>query len=356
MPDLTVKHGCKNQTEFTQHAVKKQRKSAKSALGFSLLELLVVISLLGIVAMAATTLIIDSGEEKRKDATEKQWDAIRKAIVGDSTLSLNGSPNLSGYVADMGRLPSNIKELISQGVQPNWAEINIDPSGTAVGLSGTLHAGWRGPYLYTAGSAEFRDGWRNEDANAAEDAVNFGWNVILADDTGTQVFTGVSATSIAVQSLADGNQVGGAEYGVDFPQAGVNAVNDDDWQANYANIVFDLKFTSISGTQPNTPLELAIYYIDDAAIDTESVQFNYSGATGVSVTGTHTQQVVLATGGVGLPMGRYAAAVICPVGVSVTTTQIYDGDCIDAIQGPKNPHYFILLPTTQQVTIPWNTP
>lgn len=350
MPNLMVKQSQKQQIKV----IKKHNLQ-----GFTLLEMLVVIGLLGVVAMAATTLIIDTGEEKRKDATEKNWDAIRKAIVGDSTLSLNGSPNLSGYVADMGRLPNNIKELISQGAQPNWTEFNIDPSGTAVGLSGTLHAGWRGPYLYTAGSAEFRDGWRNKDADAAEDAVNFGWNVILADDTGTQVFTGVSATSIAVQSLADGNQVGGAEYGVDFPQAGVNAVNDDDWQANYANIVFDLKFTSISGTLPSTPLELAIYYIDDAAIDTESVQFNYSGATGVSVTGTHTQQVVMPTGGVGLPMGRYAAAVLCTNGASPTATVIgvYDGDC-DTSQphNTKKPHYFILLPTTQQVTIPWNTP
>ena len=86
--------------------------------GFTLLELLVVIGLLGVVGIAATTLIIDDKEIQFQDATEKRWNQIRYAIIGDTSRTLNNEPMVSGYVADMGRLPANLQELTTQGAQP----------------------------------------------------------------------------------------------------------------------------------------------------------------------------------------------------------------------------------------------
>ena len=90
----------------------KRHKSA----GFTMLELLVVIALLGVLTLAGTTLLIDDGDWKRQDETEARWDAIRKAIIGEPNLNLNGSPYVAGFVADMGRLPQSISELIEQNV------------------------------------------------------------------------------------------------------------------------------------------------------------------------------------------------------------------------------------------------
>ena len=370
MPDLTVKHGCKNQTELTQLAVKKQRKSAKSALGFSLLELLVVISLLGIVAMAATTLIIDSGEEKRKDATEKQWDAIRKAMLADSTLTLNNSPVISGYVADMGRLPSNLKELISRVydhddnpatpdiVQPAYNSIqlsSVEPLAT-----GSISGGWRGPYLYTAGSAEFRDGWLNKNnGNLVDDAINFGW------------FVSATAAAIQVQSLGEGNAVGGSEYGADFPSAAVLTVNENDWLLTSASGTnFNVVFNKPPAAD-QTNLQVRIYFFEDDMLDNadnESVseEIGVVGPLptdtffGVSATAT-SPSVQTVNVDYPLPVGKYAALVFCTDGASPTNVSaVYDGDCnlnVAPTVEPQ-PYYFTILPkaSTSPIVIPWNIP
>jgi prepilin-type N-terminal cleavage/methylation domain-containing protein len=312
--------------------------------GFSLLELLVVISLLAILATASMTLMIDTSGIERQDFTEKKWDAIHKAIVGDNSQTLNGTPLLRGYAADMGRLPNNIKELMSQGVsQPDWASVDINPSGTAYvnGLSGQLFSGWRGPYLYTAGSSEYTDGWR-KNGNATDFDVNFGWDVS---------FTSVSSTNVAMQviSLGDDALIGGVEYGEDFPDTGEMAVNQNDWLVSISGVEFDVNFNAASGVQPSSDLELIIYYVKDNNIDFDSETFGYSGTTGASVSGTYSQSVFITTGEKA-PMGRFAAAIVCSTG------EVYDGNCADTTFGPKKAYYFTLLPSTRHVTIPWNTP
>jgi prepilin-type N-terminal cleavage/methylation domain-containing protein len=316
---------------------------AKRQQGFTLLELLVVIGLLGIVGLAATTYIIDTGELKRQDATEKRWDAIRKAIIGEPNLSLNGSPYVSGYVADMGRLPNNIQELFVKGAQPAWTEINLYTA--ASGYSAALGGGWRGPYLYTAGSQFYRDGWNNEDGNTANDAVNFGWNVNL---TGTAP----DYTDIAIQSLGDDNQTGGIEFNEDFPiNATQNIVNLNEWTLSTAPITFNIYFNK------NTPsiqsnLELRIYrYIDNG--DASADFSNDIEVTSADSTFTQTIDVALApvqtvTPTINLPSGRYAAVIWC---TGVTPETVYDGDCDG---NDHSPVYFTLNHNTSQVTITWN--
>ena len=69
-----------------------------------------VIGLLGIVALTATTFIVEDKGFEFQDATQKRWNQIRKAIIGDTSRTLNNEPIVSGYVADMGRLPANLQE------------------------------------------------------------------------------------------------------------------------------------------------------------------------------------------------------------------------------------------------------
>ncbi|TFB13519.1 hypothetical protein E3V33_01660 [Candidatus Marinimicrobia bacterium MT.SAG.4] len=62
---------------------------------------------------------------------------LRRAIIGNSLLRTNGIRNDFGYVGEMGRLPTSLSELMSQGLQ------------SAVVYNDTLHlsSGWAGPYL-----------------------------------------------------------------------------------------------------------------------------------------------------------------------------------------------------------------
>ena len=103
--------------------------------GFTLLELLVVVSLLGLLSLTAVAIFDNAGDQDRFEATRSRLASIRTAIIGDTSRTLNGEPILSGYVADMGRLPSNIAELLIEadttlGVsQAAWAEYDLDDVG-----------------------------------------------------------------------------------------------------------------------------------------------------------------------------------------------------------------------------------
>jgi prepilin-type N-terminal cleavage/methylation domain-containing protein len=434
MPDLTVKHGCKNQTEFTQLAVKIQRKSAKSALGFSLLELLVVISLLGIVAMAATTLMIDTGEEKRKDATEKNWDAIRKAIVGDSNLTLNGSPVISGYVADMGRLPVNIKELMSKDydfdhdvdlatapiaiVQPAWREYDLGtlfpglavphapPAAPVAGMA-KLSGGWRGPYLYTAGSKIYADAWgfRDDDYfldtsnnfildaennKILKDSVNFNWSVIhkpievppcnSLDTVALENDIATDCDGIQIQSLGDDHAIDtgpinvteNTDYTRDFPHANVETVVANDWSLNGAGISFTVRLNKLPAA--GNVLQLRLYHfvdsIDVSADLATDVNIAQEISTQFTTTAVDTNYSVtfvpvapLTT--IKFPMGKYAAAVWCvddpATPAPVIDPSVYDGDCVAPaipLTSPiQSPYFFTLSPRdVTPIVIPWNIP
>ena len=380
----------------------QQKKVVKKRFlqGFSLLELLVVIGLLGVVAMAATTLIIDTGEEKRKDATEKNWDAIRKAIIGDSTLSLNGSPMLSGYVADMGRLPNNIKELMSREYdfdddnnvatpaihveQPEWKTAQLSVVDT--GVSGTISGGWRGPYLYTVGSKEFRDGWPKK-ITLPDDDVNFGWSVshTLATATPPAALGACSATdcpniNLAIISLGEGNTDDATDppnandsmdYSADFPASSATlAVSTSDWHTTTA-LNFDVVINKPSIVPTVNALELRIYNFEDDEITdasgTNGVEDSIKTRLAVfNLTNTTVYPIslnILKTDPVEkydyLPVGRYAAVVMCTKDTANNTVDfMYDGDCETATlpSVPLQPYYFVVLPSTTKVTIPWNIP
>lgn len=125
--------------------------------GFTLLELVVVIAVLGLIANMATEFVAQNTNQQRFDTTKDRMEKIRYAIIGDITKTTNGQPDLTGFVHDMGRLPITLSEL---HINP----LDCDPD--AVGdqtctanYDSTINRniGWRGPYV--SKEIASTDGW-----------------------------------------------------------------------------------------------------------------------------------------------------------------------------------------------------
>lgn len=203
--------------------------------GMTLLELLVVVALLSIVALAGISLIVDTGEWKQQQATEEQWLAAKRSIVGDNVVDAHYRREYSGFVADMGRLPECLRELI----RPYDCESDLygaddgDPNNDANRLTlftqdidSNQWYGWRGPYIGVPGTNEFRDGWRNQgrdDNNGNEDDVNYGWLFGTGEVNGTACENALVQQAIPgaiiLQSCGDDGEVDNTETGFagDFP-------------------------------------------------------------------------------------------------------------------------------------------
>ncbi len=171
--------------------------------GLTLIELLVVVFILAAIAATAVNFVDNADLQARHDDTRTRLALVRAAVVGRPDRTVNGEPELSGFVADVGRLPASIGELLQA------------PAGAP---------GWRGPYLQTlpdsGGALAFRDGWGND------------WRFERAP----------SGDSLLVQSLGSDGAAGGAEYAADYPAAG-NLVDPDDYTVDLARLSFSVVFT-----------------------------------------------------------------------------------------------------------------
>jgi type II secretory pathway pseudopilin PulG len=125
----------------------------KNSRGMTLIELSVVMLLIMMAASLTLPLFTGIAQSTRNQITEARVTQIKQAIVNVQTI--NGTPTVSGFVADVGRLPYCIQELINQ-------TCNNVP---------TIANSWKGPYLQTS-DGTFYDGWGN--SNTLGDG-NFGW-------------------------------------------------------------------------------------------------------------------------------------------------------------------------------------
>ncbi|WP_026601054.1 type II secretion system protein [Methylomonas sp. 11b] len=212
------------------HATSSTRR--RSLRGFTLLEMLLVIFLMALVASTGLMLTEGVEDQAKYDETKRRMELIRKAIVGDPARTVNGAPELSGFVADMGRLPLCLAELLTLGDEvlpvtvPKTfespcddtvivSEWNLD-SDTGVGI------GWRGPYLQvlpeSGGGLRFRDGYGNESANAANDALNSGWDYSVNGTTSSLSSEGMDLT-VATDDVAAPQLIVSADWQVQLPAA-----------------------------------------------------------------------------------------------------------------------------------------
>ncbi len=191
-------------------------KKQKNAAGFTILELLMVVAILSTIAYVTFPLLENNTDQVRFDDTRNRLETIRRAIIGDSSRTVNGRPEIRGYVADTGSLPQNIQALMEKDycTDPQYRDSGsctgtwvtqggvcvddftaTDP--TACGSSWTdkytyvpevgLWVGWNGPYLKSstvvppanpAGKKypAYADGWGNvKNLSPGAVATDSGW-------------------------------------------------------------------------------------------------------------------------------------------------------------------------------------
>jgi len=118
-----------------------------------LIEIIVVIAVISILAGTMVPSVVSQMDHQRAKATRAEMQAIYQAVVGTP----DGGGD--GYLADMGRLPPSLTDLVRQGSQPGYG----------LHLAG-IGMGWEGPYLVGgfADGSWLTDGWgRNYTYNAA---------------------------------------------------------------------------------------------------------------------------------------------------------------------------------------------
>ena len=157
--------------------------------GFSFIELLVVIVVIGILASVAMQSMTATVEDVRRLQTEREMEMLARAIVGNPSLTQNGARSDFGYVGDVGAFPPNLQALYQNpGAYATWDGPYVTTS-FAVDSTGFKTDAWGSPYAYTGGvsisSAGSGTAITNKIADATSDYLLNRISGNITDATGT---------------------------------------------------------------------------------------------------------------------------------------------------------------------------
>ncbi len=134
--------------------MKRGRKIVKRR-GFTLIEIVVTIAIVGILLGGSVPLVIQTLKVKRERATIERMKTIYGAIMGDVALGD------FGFLGDIGDFPSALSDLVSKPVSLS----TFSTSNT-----NSIGYGWRGPYLDLEFEA-LKDGWGNDFKYSTADSL-----------------------------------------------------------------------------------------------------------------------------------------------------------------------------------------
>ena len=120
----------------------------KGSHGFTLIELVIIIVILGIVAGVAIPKFGTLTENSKVNATREELLRIKEAIVGDARLVSGGQYVNRGFEGDVGFPPSTLIDLVRKPDSiPAYDKF--------------IRIGWNGPYLDSSEQAYAFDAWGN---------------------------------------------------------------------------------------------------------------------------------------------------------------------------------------------------
>lgn len=114
--------------------------------GFTLIELVIVIVVLGIVAMFAVPRFSDLASSSKATATLDEMNNLKKAIVGNPAAISGGEYIDRGFEGDIGWAPARLQDLAAK---PD----------SLLPYDKLSRLGWNGPYIDSAGGSYLKDAW-----------------------------------------------------------------------------------------------------------------------------------------------------------------------------------------------------
>ncbi|PHS29698.1 MAG: hypothetical protein COA95_11435 [Methylophaga sp.] len=321
--------------------------------GFTLLELVLVLFLITLMASATLMLTENIEDQAKYDETKRRMEIMRKAIVGDPTRTVNDGPEISGFVADMGRLPICVAELLTLG-DASGSDFQSPCDGSLIKKwdedpSSGIWFGWHGPYIQVLpeknGNLRFRDGYGNTGTNASD----AGGTNLDASDTADEEHNSGWTWKLDASNAIIHMQSYGFDGSLKYPKG---ATIDDvtplvygrNHLTNSGSLVGRVRFLNLStATSPNI-LYLNLNYPNDV-ITSNSFTIDASSA------GTGFSPQITFPSGTFIPMGVRTIQVLCD-----STDYVYDGTCTNSTY-----NYFVnitISPTSQaiQFNLLWDIP
>lgn len=306
-----------------------------STSGFSLLELLLVLFIMGL--MTTTAMLMTGGveDQSKYDETKRRMELVKRAIVGDVSRTVNGMPDVSGFTADVGRPPKCLAELIVLGPEISAGKYQSPCDATEIyswapdGVTG-LHAGWRGPYLdvlpESNGTKAFRDGYGTSGV-----APNYGWGFDVSA-SGVVALSSVAAdVTDTADDMFDTALLTDADYAAAISAVKVNLINR-------------------SGSDlavPGQQLVIRFYYpIDGKVQEDDSSPFSGQALSAVQSVQLEAAMPVITA----IPVGTRGYVIVCE-----TNSYVYDsGNCATGSTPTSGDIvHFTVVPRAQSFILDW---
>ncbi len=114
--------------------------------GFSLVELVIIIVLLGILAAVAVPMFGNMINSSKISATKSEMESLKRAIVGNPRVVAGGELIDRGYQGDVGTAPAQLADLVTK-------------PGSVAAYDKITRLGWNGPYIDNNNGDYLKDAW-----------------------------------------------------------------------------------------------------------------------------------------------------------------------------------------------------
>ena len=120
-------------------------RTPSSILGFTVIEILMVLTLVGILAAIGIDSLGQSSDQAKFDETVHRMEQILHAMIGDPVIREGGARTNFGFLGDIGSTPTAAQGIAGLIVNPGLPAYSVNTA-ARIGI------GWNGPYLSSSSS------------------------------------------------------------------------------------------------------------------------------------------------------------------------------------------------------------